>query len=85
MENQPTACIFKRSSESKDKVITDYAVKRLIGTGTFGNVYHATFEHKNYAIKILNKSKIIRLNQITHVMEEKEILSNISHPYIVNL
>lgn len=38
-----------------------------------------------YAMKILAKSEIVRLKQIEHINSEKNILSKIYHPFIVNL
>ena len=42
-------------------------------------------ENTPYALKMLKKSEIIRLNQVDHVKTEKEILSRIKHPYIIDL
>eukprot|EP00923_Selenidium_pygospionis_P006047 GHVN01010421.1.p1 GENE.GHVN01010421.1~~GHVN01010421.1.p1 ORF type:complete len:320 (+),score=47.77 GHVN01010421.1:212-1171(+) len=37
------------------------------------------------ALKILKKALVIRLKQIEHVKNEKEILQRLNHPFIVNL
>jgi len=37
------------------------------------------------ALKIIKKSEVIRLKQVEHVKAEKQILSSISHPFIVDL
>lgn len=37
------------------------------------------------ALKILRKSKIIKLKQVDHIQDEKRILSAIHHPFIVSL
>lgn len=34
---------------------------RIIGTGTFGKVYLAVLDGKSFALKMLNKRKIIEL------------------------
>jgi len=36
-------------------------------------------------IKILKKKEILRLKQVEHILNEKNILSKIDHPFIVNL
>jgi len=36
-----------------------------------------------FAIKIMKKSEIIRLKQVDHVMSERSILQDVSHPFIV--
>lgn len=38
-----------------------------------------------YAIKILKKKEILRLKQLEHILNEKAILTEIDHPFIVNL
>jgi len=60
-----------------------------LGTGTFGRVRLVTYQQSNkthvFALKMLKKSEIIRLKQVEHIKNEKNILSEISHPFIVNL
>ncbi|GBP41105.1 Protein kinase DC2 [Eumeta japonica] len=57
------------------------------GTGTFGRVClcrdKAADEY--LAMKILAMADVIRLKQVDHVMNEKSILAEINHPFIVNL
>lgn len=59
----------------------------LTGTGTFGRVClcrdKAADEY--LAMKILSMADVIRLKQVDHVMNEKSILAEINHPFIVNL
>jgi serine/threonine protein kinase len=75
----------RRNVENAERVITDYKLIRIIGTGTFGKVYLAILNGKSYALKMLHKKKIIELKQIDHIKNEKNILASISHPFIVNL
>lgn len=67
--------------------LTNLDLLATLGTGTFGRVRLA--KHKGdsnyYALKMLKKSEIIRLKQVDHIKNEVEILSKISHPFIVNL
>ena len=53
--------LSKRKVENADRVITDYQLVRIIGTGTFGKVYLALLDGKSYALKMLHKKKIIEL------------------------
>ena len=59
----------------------------MAGTGTFGRVLlcrdRRTSEY--HALKIMNIREVIRLKQVEHVQNEKNILSKIEHPFIVNL
>lgn len=57
------------------------------GTGTFGRVVLVyNKESREFgALKILQLCDVIRLKQVEHVKNEKNILQQVSHPFIVNL
>jgi hypothetical protein len=38
-----------------------------------------------FALKMMKKSEVVRLKQVEHIMNEKAILSEVSHPFIVDL
>ena len=38
-----------------------------------------------WAMKMLKKAEIIRLQQVEHIISEKDILSSLSHPFIVHM
>ena len=65
----------------------EFDVGVTLGTGSFGRVRFAT--HKgtgsHWAIKILKKSEVIRLQQVEHMIWEKTILEASDHPFIVFL
>ena len=43
-------------------------------------------EDKIYAVKVLNKSHIIRKNETKHIMSERNVLiENVQHPFLVGL
>lgn len=73
----------KLGSQSLD----DFEVGVTLGTGSFGRVRFTT--HKatgtHWAIKILKKSEVIRLQQVEHMIWEKTILEAADHPFIVFL
>jgi serine/threonine protein kinase len=75
----------KRKVENPDRKITDYHLLRVIGTGTFGKVYLATLGREVVALKALKKTQLIELKQVDHIKMEKSILSEVRHPFIVNL
>ena len=59
-----------------------------LGTGTFGRVRLVKDKAGGtayYALKMLKKSEIIRLKQVDHIKNEVDLLSKITHPFIVNL
>lgn len=59
----------------------------VLGTGSFGRVLlcrnKSTEEYG--ALKVLALADVIRLKQVEHVKNEKNILQEIRHPFIVNL
>ena len=74
----------------KDKLsLADFTFFPTVGTGTFGRVRVVKLINKAdsppMALKILKKSEVIRLKQVEHVKYERDILSRISHPFIVDL
>jgi serine/threonine protein kinase len=67
-----------------------FSLGSTLGTGTFGRVRLVTYKHTDgkkhvFALKMLKKSEVIRLKQVEHIKSEKQILSRISHPYVVSL
>jgi len=62
-------------------------LKTTIGTGTFGRVILARHPEGDdyFALKIMPMAEVIRLKQVEHVQSEKDILSAIKYPFIVDL
>lgn len=60
---------------------------KVIGKGGFSNVTAVRKKDTGnlYAIKTMNKDFVVAENKIEQIMTEKEILSRISHPFIVNM
>jgi len=67
--------------------ISDYAIGKTLGKGTFGKVKLATHlpSGESVAIKILEKSKINDVGDIERVSREIHILKLIRHPNIIQL
>ena len=74
--------------------LDDIEMIKTIGTGTFARVFlcrqkeKKTINHNNneyYALKILSMHDVIRLKQVDHVKNEKNILTDIQHPFIVDM
>ena len=67
--------------------LSEYELGQTLGTGSFGRVFlgkeRDTGQH--VALKILEKARVVKLKQIEHTLYEKQILSGISFPFIVNL
>ncbi|KAF8756642.1 Extension Ser/Thr-type protein kinase [Rhizoctonia solani] len=41
--------------------------------------------HRHYAIKVLNKAKVVQQKQVEHTNSERSVLTLVRHPFIVNL
>lgn len=64
-----------------------FAQELLIGIGTLGRVWLATFLCKGeaYALKIMRKSRILSKKSTEAVLIERQVLSALKHPFIVNM
>ncbi|XP_058118649.1 cAMP-dependent protein kinase catalytic subunit PRKX [Anopheles ziemanni] len=76
-----------RRKQPEDYALDDFQILKTIGTGTFGRVClcRDKITNKYWAMKILAMADVIRLKQIEHVKNEKNILKEIDHPFIVNM
>ncbi|GFY79454.1 cAMP-dependent protein kinase catalytic subunit 1 [Trichonephila inaurata madagascariensis] len=67
--------------------LDDFDRIKTLGTGSFGRVM--LVQHKNakdyYAMKILDKQKVVKLKQVEHTLNEKKILQAVSFPFLVKL
>lgn len=92
---EPSSCKLvsvihlKALTRGKPFTFQDFDLRATVGTGTFGRVrvvkIKGSADRTPLALKILKKSEVIRLKQVEHVKAEKQILSMIEHPFIVNL
>jgi len=67
--------------------LEDFDRIRTLGTGSFGRVMIVQQKaSKNYyAMKILDKQKVMKLKQVEHTLNEKRILQSVSFPFLVKL
>jgi serine/threonine protein kinase len=65
----------------------DFKVIDTIGKGAFGKVYKVKKRDNGliYAMKALYKEKVFGKNLVKYAKTERNILSSISHPFIVKL
>jgi len=88
---------FKKANKAQ---LDEIVLKDTLGTGTFGRVrlseapkLRQVLEGEElihsancfFALKIMKKSEVVRLKQVEHIRNEKEILSVINHPFVVVL
>ncbi|KAL6948893.1 cAMP-dependent protein kinase subunit [Hanseniaspora vineae] len=67
--------------------LSDFQILRTLGTGSFGRVHLVQSNHnyRFYAMKVLKKSKIVKLKQVEHTNDERTMLSCVSHPFLIRM
>jgi len=67
--------------------LDDFDRIKTLGTGSFGRVMLVQNKKDGgyYAMKILDKQKVVKLKQVEHTLNEKKILQAVTFPFLVNL
>lgn len=67
--------------------LDDFDLIRTIGVGAFGRVIcvRNRKNRKFYALKVLQKERVVRLDQVQRVYNEKRILQSVVNPFLVDL
>lgn len=77
----------ENSIKSPGVGIEDFEILKVVGQGAFGKVYQVrkTGTSEIYAMKVMQKDKIIKKNHAEYMKAERDILTKIDHPFIVQL
>uniref|UniRef100_H2YHW0 cAMP-dependent protein kinase n=1 Tax=Ciona savignyi TaxID=51511 RepID=H2YHW0_CIOSA len=67
--------------------LDDFERLKTLGTGSFGRVILVKRKENTsfYAMKILDKQKVVKLKQVEHTLNEKKILQAINFPFLVKM
>jgi len=70
---------------AKQVNLGDFEMQRTLGCGSFGRVKFAKYKQdgKFYAVKFMKKQEIIKLKQVDHINNEKKLMAQIDHPFVV--
>ncbi|KAJ3861521.1 kinase-like domain-containing protein [Lentinula novae-zelandiae] len=70
-----------------DVSLFHFVLLRCVGKGAFGKV--RVVQHKQtrdlYALKYINKTKCVKMKAVANVIQERRLLEEVDHPFIVNL
>ena len=76
----------KRLIERRNKPkIRDYKILTQIGQGGYGQVYLAKNNDKMVALKKMSKACLVQMNEVEHILTEREILKNTKSQWLVKL
>ena len=86
--NQNLLANTKEKKSTFRPVLRDFSLIKQIGQGSFGNVYLIKLinnSKKIFAMKVINKRRMISKNLIKYAFTERNILCSLKHPFIVSL
>jgi len=73
--------------ENEGVGLDDFEVLKLVGQGAFGKVYQVRKKGTSeiYAMKVMRKDKIVEKNHAEYMKAERDILTKVDHPFVVQL
>lgn len=80
--SRPTSRVTKGKYQ-----LTDFAIQRTLGTGSFGRVHLVQSRHNQrfYAVKVLKKQQVVKMKQVEHTNDERRMLGLVKHPFLITL
>ncbi|TYJ31420.1 hypothetical protein E1A91_A06G196800v1 [Gossypium mustelinum] len=74
-------------SQHQSVGLKDFEVLKVVGQGAFGRVYQVRRNDTSdiYAMKVMRKDKIMEKNHAEYMKSERDILTKVDHPFIVQL
>lgn len=86
LEN-PDGHVESHSLEHQSVGLEDFEVLKVVGQGAFGKVYQVRRSDTSdiYAMKVMRKDKVMEKNHAEYMKSERDILTKVDHPFIVQL
>lgn len=90
-EDKPDMLDFSKSVKKTDIQMEDLTKHKILGAGTFGQVWlvsrkgHTDASRRPYALKVQSKYELVENNMAQGVVQEKEIMAMLKHPFIISL
>ena len=86
-QNKQKINLNNRKMTKENLTLDSFDIIELVGKGSFGEVYlvEQKITKEKFAMKILDKKKILSQNIVRYIITEKNVLSSIDHPFIVKL
>ncbi|XP_057513413.1 serine/threonine-protein kinase AtPK2/AtPK19-like [Actinidia eriantha] len=80
-------CADEHSIEVQSVALEDFEVMKLVGQGAFGKVFQVRKRGTSeiFAMKVMRKDKITEKNHAEYMKAERDILTKIQHPFVVQL
>ncbi|XP_052174538.1 serine/threonine-protein kinase AtPK2/AtPK19-like [Diospyros lotus] len=85
--NGSLQCVDDNFIKEQSVGLEDFEVLKVVGQGAFGKVFQVRQRGTSeiYAMKVMRKDKIIEKNHAEYMKAERDILTRIQHPFIVQL
>ena len=79
------SCSIEQVHESKQISISDFILLKTVSSGAYGKVILARKKNTRdiFAVKVLEKEKMIQKNVIEFVINERNILNQMNNDFIV--
>ncbi|KAF5959751.1 hypothetical protein HYC85_000960 [Camellia sinensis] len=73
--------------KNKSVGLEDFEILKVVGQGAFGRVYQVRKRGSSeiFAMKVMRKDKIMEKNHAEYMKTERDILTKVDHPFIVQL
>jgi len=78
-----------QEAASRSSRLSDFELILTLGVGFIGSVRLVRLANSSgetpFALKVMSKRAVLKKEQVHHVLQEKQLLGQVDHPFIVNL